>query len=869
MGPQQLLRSLGSLVARIRDEIETPTATPAPVPSVPGYTIIRSIGKGGMGKVYLARDETLGRKVAIKFVSGFVPGDHLARRQFLSEAKAMAAVSHANIVHVYAFGESDGLPYIVMEYVEGQSLGRLLRDSGRLSEAQALDIVDQTANALEAAWEQGIVHGDVKPSNILIDSKGTVHVCDFGLARPNRAELPTAPGKSSPVAGTPHYMSPEQAAGRPTDLRSDLYSLGVVLYEMLVGRAPFASVSPFEIMKQSGERLPPLEEARPVSQEVSELYRWMTRAKRAERPESHAALRRRIAAMRQPAAVAGREWTSDSRERVRRKRMAVAAAAVLAIGIGGAAVTVDLFDRAPDFAHVIVIGDFENLTGDPALDYLGGALRHEVERRLVGLEGLIVVPPGLSSEPKFVESDTNPDLSIMGALTGSAGSLGVEYRLRDELDGVDLGDDSVRGRATKEEVLDLQERLVASVAAMLADKLGSFAFDTPQSPTPQSGEVLILYQRGVTYLRDAESTEDFQFAIDLLRRAVSIEPTFAPAHAALGRALRGLYELTGEDRLLHEARDSCAEAREKGETLPDAYLCSGWIELERSRYPEAAEDFIQAIRRGGTAEAHRGLGAVYSRFDDDVAAEAYLRRGLESDPAYPGAYLSLGYFLAKRDRYEESLEQYTLAAEYRPNSAFAFTSIGGCYFMMGRYDEAVDALSVSINLRETETAWSNLGLVHLSRGETDDAVRAFEAAVAFENASYLTYGSLARAYHWANDPRAEQYFQEAARRAEDKLDSDQRLYAEIMLAYYYVMLGERERSLDMLEQAISEVQSDSKAEVHFWAAIVHLELGERAKALESLRKAKDRGYSVYELRDAPEFAQLAGNADYQVIIQGP
>jgi predicted Ser/Thr protein kinase len=258
------------------------------LPSIRGYRILRPLGAGGMGQVFLAEDETLERRVAIKMIAAPLAAEDVARKRFLREARAMAGVEHPHVVRIYGFGEAGGQPYIVMEYVEGETLAARLSRATRLAVEDALRIAREVAQALAAAWSRGIVHRDVKPANILLDREDHVKVADFGLARPPRTGDADATGAGM-MLGTPHYISPEQARGEQTDFRSDVYSLGVVLYEMLGGQKPFMGGSPMEVIaKQLSEPLPPIRERCPdVPAGVATLLEAMTAKSAAARPASY------------------------------------------------------------------------------------------------------------------------------------------------------------------------------------------------------------------------------------------------------------------------------------------------------------------------------------------------------------------------------------------------------------------------------------------------------------------------------------------------------------------------------------------------------------------------------------------------------
>jgi tetratricopeptide (TPR) repeat protein/predicted Ser/Thr protein kinase len=266
-----------------------------PFPAVKGLRPIRQLGAGGMGVVYLAEDETLGRQVAVKVVSERFVSTPAARARFEREARSMATVEHPNVVRVYSYGKERDRPYFVMEYVEGASLSDRLR-RGPLSVAEAIGVCRQVVSALEAAWEKGLVHRDVKPSNILLDLQGNVRVADFGLAKPAQGTADASLTETGSLLGTAHYVSPEQARGDAVDFRSDIYSLGIVLFEMLAGSRPFEGATPFEIVaKHLTEPTPPLRQrCAGLSEAVERLVAAMTDKRPEARPDSYGALRRQL-----------------------------------------------------------------------------------------------------------------------------------------------------------------------------------------------------------------------------------------------------------------------------------------------------------------------------------------------------------------------------------------------------------------------------------------------------------------------------------------------------------------------------------------------------------------------------------------------
>lgn len=262
---------------------------PAAAPEIDGYKIVRREGAGGMGEVYLAEDITLGRKVAIKMISREFAIDTDSRARFTREARAMAKVEHPHIVRIYSFGTVGENDYLVMEFVDGEELADKIHRLGKLDTRETLRYTRQIIEALKAAWESTIVHRDMKPTNVLIDRRDQVRVVDFGLAKPLALATDKTLTTDGHILGTPHYVSPEQAKGETVDFRSDIYSVGIMVYEMLTGHRPYAGATPYALVaKHLYDPLPPLRDVLPtIDAEVVRLVEWMTAKDPNSRPASY------------------------------------------------------------------------------------------------------------------------------------------------------------------------------------------------------------------------------------------------------------------------------------------------------------------------------------------------------------------------------------------------------------------------------------------------------------------------------------------------------------------------------------------------------------------------------------------------------
>jgi predicted Ser/Thr protein kinase len=330
----------------------------SPAPAFAGYRVLGMLGQGGMGQVYLAEDEMLGRRVAIKTIKPEVSGQGEHKTRFLREARAMATVEHPHVVRVYAFGEAAGQAYFVMELVEGETLQARLQRTPRLEIEEALRLAREVAEALQAAWQRGIVHRDVKPSNIILDRESHAHVADFGLARPAERQGDTSVTRDGAFVGSPHYVAPEQARAQTTDFRTDIYSLGIVLYEMIAGRRPFDGRTPAEVVaRQLTEPTPPLRSVAPDTPDpVARLVETMTEKDPTLRPASYPTLIAGLSGTAPVATLPTSSMPEGLRAGARRARVRLGAALLLLPILGAGYALRDRWSRAPRPAGELVIG---------------------------------------------------------------------------------------------------------------------------------------------------------------------------------------------------------------------------------------------------------------------------------------------------------------------------------------------------------------------------------------------------------------------------------------------------------------------------------------------------------------------------------
>lgn len=768
-----------------------------------------------MGEVYLARDIELERRVALKILPADLEGDEENTRRFIREAKAASALNHPNILTIYEVGRSDGLRFISTEYVHGETLRQRLR-RGPIDPEDALEISIQIAAALKAAHENGITHRDIKPENIMIRDDGLVKILDFGLAKLHAVGPPAADvdavtqiqinTERGIVMGTAQYLSPEQARGRDVDSRTDLWSLGVIMHEMLAGARPFdgestadvlaailkseaapiddpsagkmASVIAHALQKDADERY---QSARELLEDLKSLRGDQIHAslpsERSGRRESSETLptiriaEHQIPTLRNQAASGDIEMaeasTIASPGRLG-KRILLFGSVVLVVA---AIATAGYYAfRKPAALNSIAVLPFQNGSGDAGLDYLSDGISESIIDRLTRLPNLKVIAR-TSSFSFRGQDDLAPAAKALGVravVTGRVIQRGDQLVVRVEL--VDAHENrqlwsQVFSRSVAEAQL-VQEEISLGIAERLRSlepSIGPSQATAADLVKPRAFEQL-LRARFALRQYTPESTRK---AIDLYQLAINEEPAYADAHAELAYA----YRILGGNAFSDPAETN----------------------------PKARAAALRALQLNeGLALPHLVIAEIERDNWNWSGAEEQYRRANELNPNLTEGHEAYAVYLSVLQRHDSAIAEIKRAAELDPLRLHTHVTLGAVYYNARRYAEAADALQHALTLdRNSPVAYSWLGIVYAARGSYRDAIASYRRATELGDNTTATrcyYGySLVR-----NGQAAE------AREMLSQLRSGSEFVSPVGLAVLYTSLGEKAAALDSLETAFEK-----------------------------------------------------------------
>jgi serine/threonine-protein kinase len=753
------------------------------------YRIEERLGSGGMGVVYRARDTRLGRTVAIKLLGERLPADEHARARLVREARTASSLNHPNICTIHEVGEAEGKIYIAMECVEGEPLSARVAGSGVPLDA-LLRYGAQIADALEHAHERGIVHRDLKSSNVIINPEGRAKVLDFGLAK---RVSPEALGEATrsqatlteagAVAGTLQYMPPEVLRGEPADARGDLWALGVVLYEMAAGRLPFAGNTGFEIssaiLREPPAALPPR-----VPAGLKAIIQRCLAKDPAQRYQRAGEVRAALEAVQSDSSVglaaAGRKGLPLPRSLALTGVAALGAAALaavlVALNVGG--LRERFFGKAaPGQIDSLAVLPLENLSGDPGQEYFADGMTDALITNLAQIRALRVIS---RTSVLAYKGSRKPlpeiarELNVEAVVEGSVLRVGDRVRITAQLIQA-ATDRHLWARSYEEEmkdVLRLQGQVAEAIAREIRVQLSPEEKARLARARPVDPEIYQLYLQGTHYLYQGKRG-DIEKAMQTFEEVVHRDPNFAPAYVGLAQG----YWARG-------------------------YLGAGDLPVSRETLAKAKDLVLKALELDDAlAEAHSMLGNLLLTHDLDLAgAEREHRRALELNPGSAAAHLSYSGLLPALGRFDESVTQAKEALTLDPLSPRFNNGVGWALTFARRYDEAIAQYRRTIDMSpDYEPAHFWLGFALACRGTYSDGIKEIERAIRNSGGNRMWEAYLGH-YYALSGRRKE---------AEGILEEFKRLYSKREMSHYgialvYTGLGRKVEALDWLERAYAE-----------------------------------------------------------------
>ena len=853
------------------------------------YEVVEKLGEGGMGVVYKALDLRLERFVALKFLSRQITASPETIARFEQEARSISALSHPHISTIYAMEEADlNRRFLVLEYLSGGTLRTRMKEFRARKEPypirEAVRTAIEIAEGLAHAHRAGIVHRDIKPENVMFNAEGVLRIADFGLAKSTNSEEITRTGTT---IGTAAYMAPEQAAENETSPLSDIFSLGILLHEMIAGRRPFTGKSELATMHSLvHDPPPPVRELRadapPRLEKILLRALEKTPALRYQTAES---LAEDLADLYSDSATAelnyeGVTRTMLSLPRIRPKpQRRLAAAATLAVTLAAAGIAAwrglrHTATTPPENTQLAVL-PFTAKSASAEDAAFASGISGIVAARLSAPALHMWLVPGSDLERSRIAT---PDQAwrVYGARRALTGTIerrpnrtvSIEMKLVDAATGKLLRQATVDGGgpdpALQGEVIRKAIEIVGS------DSPDRAKFLAEGAPEAKGANAYEYYLRGVSYLQRFDKTGNVDAAIRSFEEAIHTDPGYALAYAGLSSACWRQYKFSSDSQMLERAREAAMQALSRNETLDTPHITLGAIAVATGRVEEGMQQLKLALDRDPVnADAYREIARAYVSTAKPVEAENAYRQAIQYRPDFWLGYFDLATFYYDRNRYEDSERELQQAVKLTPDNYLVYRNLGTVQVSRGELTEAEKSLRTAAQLRPTGSTYSNLGTFLILIKRYADAIPVLEQALTLsgdERHAYLIWGNLGDAYKWTPGRQAEaaRAYEQAIQFANSQLQVNPKQPGLLSLvAFYYAKAGEKKKAEDEIHQALKIAPADSS--VLFESALVSELAGDRKKALSTLHAALSAGYSLNLVEREPELARLRDDRHYAAI----
>ncbi len=837
------------------------------------YRVEALAGSGGMGKVYRATDLDLHRTVALKVVRPDLASDPETLQRLRDEISVASRISHRNVLRIHDLGEANGVQFVSMAWADGEDLSELLRRSAPLPEERIVQLAGEMAAGLEAAHEQGIVHRDLKPSNVLLDSAGHACIADFGLAHvvdkegtrrsghDGRADDETrlAANRAGEIPGTPRYMSPEQVEGKPVDARSDIYSLGLILYEMATGNIPFKDDSVFQTLAQRVAETP--KSAKLLNPAISDkLSGVIARALEREPERRYQSANELLEDLRhkpKPVEVAdSSRWT--------RKWMYGAGAALVALAVLGS-VWFARHSRAPTQpptnGRYIAVLPFRAAGADPNLKYEAEGIGEAISQRLFSLNGVHPVSPlalqqiDLTQPESAIARKLGANLILQGSVQGEGDHLAVIANIDNAETNKRVWSRSFSG--LRADLLTLEDEICTEVIRALdvtptTNERARMAVQPTEDVSAYD-----LYLKGRDTLKTRHDAAGDKAALALFEQARAKDPSFALAWTGVADASLELYGRGKESFWAEKALAAAREARNRNDSLPEVHFALGSVYSATGKNAQAIEEIKRALQlEPNSDDGYLRLARAYFAAGQSQAALGAFNHAVELNPYYWYNHNRLGVAYAQMGRNEEALKELKRSVELNPSAASSYSNMGVIYLHQGKWKDCIAMSSKAIELRPSAIAYTNLGSAYFYLGQYSQAIAADEKAVEMSPDQQVMVGNLADAYRQAGQwEKAQAAYDHAIELAYNQLEINPRDASALgSLALYYARKGGTDQSLQLIARARSIDSTDDT--LMYDEAIVNALARRTRDALSALKRAVANGYSVEYARSEPDLKSI-------------
>ncbi|HEY7912089.1 MAG TPA: tetratricopeptide repeat protein [Blastocatellia bacterium] len=855
------------------------------------YRILEKIGHGGMGEVYRAEDLSLLRTVAIKVMPRHALPVPAAEARFLREARAASAINHPNIVTIFEIGETDQHAYIVMEYVRGCSLRDQIA-AGSLTAETILAISIQICEGLEEAHARGVIHRDIKPENILITDRGQVKLVDFGLAKTLEKSslgdtLVQSLTESGAVMGTLSYMSPEQLRGEELDERTDIFSFGIVLFEMVTGKLPFKGANGLDvaasILKDEAEEIGQLPPQMP--RKLKEMVERLLEKVRFVRYRSFAEVKRDLQGLK-----LGADTTVTGRLTSRAEQTDLLAPDAMkdAAGeksdleslrdFGARASQTEAVASAARQSHArhtpptVLVLPLESV-GAEDVSFTGIGLAHAIITDLAKISGLSVLSKAAGAG-RFDEQGRNArelaeELGASILLEGEVMKAGPEICIMARL--IDIGGGTViwgaQYRGDASDMFRMQDAVCEGVATALKVGITSKLRHEVAKPAAANIDAFEYYSKGRGFLERWDVEENIDYAIQMFVAALELDEQFALAFAGLGEAYWQKYQDTHDDVWIERAIAASDRALALDPRQAQVHVSLGIIYHGTGRVERAIEEFERAIDlQPLNNDAHKWLGRCYTHRGDLERAVRYFQRAIEIRPGFWDNYNKLGFCYYIFGRYREAAEQFRRVIAIQPDNYQGYDNLGGIYFLLGQFDDAASMHRRALEIYPNGVSYTNLGTALFYLGRYEEAIEAYEAALETDPHDEVLYRNLGDVYlRVGRSGDATEKYSRAVELISDHLavnPDDARMLGDLAIC---------QAKLNRKVEAVETIERAARLEPHnttlmYEKAVVYTLAGNSEKALEELARALSHGYSRSEAERDPDLGPLRGLEEYRLVM---